>query len=113
MAKESEKSTGVNPKPGFSPDLQDLPEYNLHVNNTKRNLPEYTTQLTDGIVIYINQLGSYINEKKRFLVTDTTGKYGSFVITADGTPLEGESLTAAQTKVVQQIKNIIQEISSS
>jgi hypothetical protein len=71
--------------------------------------PEYTKLLSNGTLLYINQIGD-INGEKCFLITDPTGKYGSFVIDADGDPLAGERLTSLQKLAVIQIMKTIQQI---
>ena len=71
--------------------------------------PEHTIQLSNGTVVYINQLGDMYGSQC-FLVTTATGLFGSFVITADGIPLNGERFTPEQQKIVPQIKKVIAEI---
>ena len=78
-----------------------------------RNIPEYTKELSNGTLLYINQIGDDMYGNKCFLITDTSGKYGSFVLTADGSPLEGESFTKPQQQVLRQIKKFIEEINDS
>jgi hypothetical protein len=78
-----------------------------------RNKPEYTKKLLNGTVLYINQIGDDKYGNKCFLITDTTGIYDSFVITADGRPLKGEILTGAQERILPLIKTTLEEIISN
>lgn len=77
----------------------------------KRDMPEYTMKLSNGTILYINQIGDDIYGNNCFLITDTSGKYGSFVLTADCAPLQGETLTKPQQQILSQIKKMIDEIS--
>jgi hypothetical protein len=76
-----------------------------------RNKPEYTMKLSNGTILYINQIGDDMHGNNCFLITDTSGEYGSFVLTADCSPLEGETLTKPQQQLLTQIKKFIDEIS--
>lgn len=78
-----------------------------------RTSPEYTKQLSNGILLYINHIGNDSNGNKCFLITDTSDKNRSFVITADGSPFKGEVLTKDQQLLIPQIRTAIEEIIKS
>lgn len=78
-----------------------------------RNTPEYTKQLANGTLLYINQIGNDKYGNKCFLITDSSHKFRSFVITADGSPFDGEILTKDQERVIPEIKSTLEQIINS
>lgn len=75
----------------------------------QRNKPEFTVELPNNVKVYINQIGD-IDGEKCFLITDTAGRFHSFVITEKALPLVGERLTKKQESVARQLKKTIDEI---
>lgn len=68
----------------------------------KNNPKKFDITLRDGTKLHVQRERSR-KEGDKFIVTDPSGVYGSFVVTPEGAPSKSNSLTPSQMSALKEI----------